>query len=123
MAIEYIKLNRKIVCDKFRNIYKKNNTEYVKYKHKNGKMTYMKLNEYVKIKCSYKKECKKNCKENMKKCNNTTGRCNKIKENTTSNDYMIHNIKILKPCKQDCTSSNKICKIKTKRCVNEKNDI
>jgi len=115
----YNKINKKLVCGNYRNVYKNNNTEYIKCK-KNGKMVYIKLSEYVKSKCKDNKECKQNCKSIMKNCNHATGRCNKIKENIKYDNNMIHNIKILKPCKQDCTSLNKICKIKTKRCVNEK---
>lgn len=115
----YNKINKKLVCGKYRNIYKKNNTEYVKCKQK-GKMVYIKLSKYVKSKCKDKKECKQNCKSIMKYCNHSTGRCNKIKEIARYDNNMLHNIKILKPCKQDCTALNKICKIKTKRCVNEK---
>lgn len=115
----YNKINKKLVCGNYRNVYKNNNTEYIKCK-KNGKMVYIKLSEYVKSKCKDNKECKQNCKSIMKNCNHATGRCNKIKENIKYDNNMIHNIKILKPCKQDCTALNKICKIKTKRCVKEK---
>jgi hypothetical protein len=91
-----------------RNIYIKNNIEYVKY---NGK--YMQLKNYktvMKNKGLYRspepsKECKKDCESLNKMCNKKTGRCN-IKKSFDGN----------KECKKDCRSLNKMCNKKTGRC-------